>query len=113
MNTIDIYLQYFAAEAVWNGTPRHGAAVRLSAESGEGMIRYSVSVSFFPHEDEEDFRIPADAYSERELYHAKGRRSRKREAAYLDALRETADALAAELGGVIDWERPLIEARYC
>ena len=113
MNTIDVYLQYFAAEAVCNDVLRRAAAVRLTAESGEGMIRYLVSVSFFPHEDEEDFRIPADAYSERELYHAKGRRSRKREAAFLNALREIADALAAELGGTIDWEQPLIEPRYC
>ena len=112
MNCVDVYLQYFAAEAVCNGVPRRGAAVRLTAESGEGMIRYLVSVSFFPHEGAEDFRISYDAAAERELYQAKGRRSRKREAAWLDTLRETANELAAELGGVIDWDEPLIEARY-
>ena len=110
---LNVYEQYFTGEAVCGGVPRRGAAVRLSAEGGEGRIRYCVSVSFFPHEDAEDFRITADAAAERELYAAKGRRSRKREAACLAALRETADALAAELGGVIEWDEPLIEARYC
>lgn len=112
MNAIDVYAQYFAAEAVCAGVPRRGVSVKLTAESGEGMIRYAVSVSFFPHDDEDDFAVSCDAYAERELYHAKGRRSRKREAALLELFRETADTLAGELGGVIFWDKPLIEARY-
>ena len=61
---------------------------------------------------EEDYAISYDAAAERTLYEAKGRRSKKREAALLEKeLRPTLDALAAELGGAIDWERPLRDAR--
>ena len=52
------------------------------------------------------------AAAERTLYEAKGRRSRKREAALLETLRSEIDDLAAGLGGVVFWERPLREARY-
>ena len=43
---------------------------------------------------------------------AKGRRSKKREQSLLETLRKEADALAADLGGRIDWDSPLREARY-
>jgi hypothetical protein len=112
MKVIDIYLQYFSAECEFAGTLRKGAAVRLTAESDAGTIRYSVSVSFFPHADAGDFGISGDAFAERELYSGKGRRSKKREQTYLAALREHADAAAQSLGGVIHWDAPLIEARY-
>ena len=46
------------------------------------------------------------------LYEAKGRRSKKREAALLEGLRGTLDALAAESGGEVFWEKPLIPARF-
>ncbi len=112
MKEIDVYLQYFAAECEFAGTPRKGAAVRLTAVSDAGQIRYTVSVSFFPHEDAEDFRISYDAYAEQLLYEGKGRRSKKREAEYLAKLRESADAAAASLSGTVFWDKPLIEARY-
>ena len=109
---VDIYAQYFGGECVFNGVERHGASVKLTSDSEGGEIRYTVSVSFFPHRDPEDFGISYDAYAERELYHGKGRRSKKREAAMLETFRAEADAAAAELGGTIDWEKPLIEARW-
>jgi hypothetical protein len=108
---IDVYAQYFAGNCVFNGLERHGASVKLTSDSEGGQIRYTVSVSFFPHRDPEDFAISYDAYAEREIYHGKGRRSRKREAAMLETFRAEADAAASELGGTIDWEQPLIEAR--
>ncbi|MBO4384492.1 MAG: hypothetical protein J5854_03640 [Clostridia bacterium] len=109
--TIDVFEQYFKAELTYNGVPRRAAAVKLTSDSEAGSIRYTVSVSFFPHTDDEDFAVSYDAYSEREIFSAKGRRSKKREAAFIDSLRETADAIAAEMGGAISWNEPLIEAR--
>ena len=112
MKVIDVYAQYFAGECVYNEVPRHGASVKLTATSDAGEVSYEVSVSFFPHNDPEDFAISCDAYAAREIYRGKGRRSKKREAAFLETFRQEADAVAAELGGTIDWDRPLIEARW-
>ena len=112
MKTIDVYLQYFKANCVANGVQRNGAAVRLTAESDAGMITYTVSVSFFPHETDDDFRISYDAEAAKTLYQAKGRRSKKREQTeFMPALREHANELAASMNGTVDWESPLIEAR--
>ena len=108
---IDVYSQYFAAKCVYNRRERKGVVVKLTSSSEAGSIRYLVCVSFFPHEDPEDFAISYDAYAEKELYNAKGRRSRKREAGMLAELSVHADELAKSLGGVIDWEKPLGEAR--
>jgi hypothetical protein len=108
----NVYEQYFAAEHPGNGVPRRAARTALTVSSGEGRVRYVASLSFFPHETEEDFRVSWDVYAERELYDAPGRRSKKREAALLAGLRETLDALAAESGGEIRWEQPLIPARF-
>ena len=111
MNDLHVYQQYFAAECEYNGVPRKAAAVSLTASSGVGQIRYSVQITFFPHEDAEDFCITYDACAEETLYDAKGRRSKKREQALLAELRTHADVLAAKLGGSIYWEQPLSDAR--
>lgn len=111
MKTIDVYLCYFGASCVYNGVERRAAAVRLTAESDAGQITYFVSVSFFPHETEDDFGISYDAEASKIIYQAKGRRSKKREAEFLSALEEHANELAGELGGSIDWADPLIEPR--
>lgn len=107
----DVYEQYFKAECVFNGVPRRAASVKLTADSEAGMIRYLVCVSFFPHTDDEDFAISYDAYAEKELFCAKGRRSKKREKAFLEELREIIDGLAAEMGGRVLWDEPLRDAR--
>lgn len=112
MKVINVYDQYFSGHCVFNGVERLGAQVMLIATSEEGTIRYEAAVNFFPHRDEEDYAISGDAYLAKELYFAKGRRSKKREAALLEGFRAEADALAAELGGSIDWEHPLRDARY-
>ncbi|MBQ8922286.1 MAG: hypothetical protein IJ060_09030 [Oscillospiraceae bacterium] len=112
MKTVNVYEQYFRGECSFADVPRHGAQVRLTAESDAGQIRYTVSVNFFPHSDPEDFGITYDAYCETTLYEAAGRRSGKREKAFLEGLRESAEALAGELGGTVFWDEPLIEARY-
>ena len=108
---IDVYQQYYAAEGTFNGRERHGADVKLTSDSEAGQIRYDVSVSFFPHDTEDDFGISYDAYFEETVYEAKGRRSSKREAGLLEHLQKTADRLAEENGGRIFWDQPLREAR--
>ena len=65
---------------------------------------------FFPYRDPEDFVISYDACSSKEIFAAKGRRSKKREEAFLKDLPEYADALATELEGIIFWDKPLREA---
>ena len=112
MSVINVYDQYFSAQCSFNGVERRGVQVLLVATSEEGTIRYEAAVSFFPHRDDEDFAVSYDAYAAKELYHAKGRRSKKREAAYLETIRADADQLASSLGGVIDWDKPLRDARY-
>lgn len=112
MKVINVYDQYFAAQCVFNDVERRGVRVLLVATSEDGMIRYEESVSFFPHVDDEDFAISSDAYAVRELYSAKGRRSKKLEAELMEGFKECADALAASLGGSIDWGKPLRDARY-
>ena len=112
MKVIDIYKQYFNAECVYNGVERKGAVVTLTATSDSGMIKYEVGISFFPHRDAEDYAISYDAYASKEIYNAKGRRSKKREAQYLEEFRKYADELAVEMGGKIFWDKPLRDACY-
>lgn len=112
MKVIDVYKQYFNAECVYNGVERKGAVVTLTATSDSGMIKYEVGISFFPHRDAEDFAISYDAYVSKEIYNAKGRRSKKREAQYLEGFRKYADELAGEICGKIFWDKPLRDACY-
>lgn len=107
-----VYEQYFEASHPGNGLPRHGARAALTVSTGEGQLRYEAQLSFFPHETAEDFRISYDLCSGKLLYEGKGRRSKKREAALLEGLRETLDALAAESRGEVFWGKPLIPARF-
>lgn len=108
---INVYEQYFKADAVFSGVQRNGALVMLVSDSEAGMITYKAAVTFFPHRDEEDFAVSYDAYFEKELYQGKGRRSKKKEAAYLEQLRGVIDELAAENNARVLWEEPLRDAR--
>ena len=110
--TLNVYEQYFAAELVANGVPRHAVLVMLIADSEAGQIRYEVAVTFFPHNDEEDYAISYDAYFSKVVYEAKGRRSKKREQVLMEELRDRIDELAHEVGGVVFWDQPLREARW-
>ena len=112
MKVINVYDQYFSGSCVYQGVERRGVQVMLIATSEEGNIRYEAAVNFFPHRDEEDYAVSGDAYASKELYSGKGRRSRKREAVFLESFRAEADALAGSLGGSIDWAQPLRDARY-
>ena len=67
---IDVYEQYFRAEAEFNGIPRRAAIVKLTSDSEAGNIRYTVSCNFFPFRDDEDFAVSYDAYFEKEIYNA-------------------------------------------
>jgi hypothetical protein len=75
MKVVNVYQQYFSADCMVNGVQRNGGNVMLTATSEEGTIRYDVGISFFPHVDETDFAVSYDAYAERTVYSAKGRRS--------------------------------------
>ena len=110
MKSIDVYEQYFEADYVFNGVRRKGVAVKLTATSEEGMITYTNSVSFFPHEDAEDFRIRYDAYFENEISRNKGRRSKKKDSEYLAEIRKLTEAILPPEAEVY-WDKPLIEAR--
>ena len=109
---INVYAQYFKADAAFSGVQRNGALVMLISDSEAGSITYKAAVSFFPHRDEEDYAISYDAYAAKVLYQASGRRSKKREAEFLPNIPTYADEAAAELGGKIHWDRPLREAQY-
>ena len=112
MKTIDVYKQYFSAECTFNGVERRGAAVWLTAESDSGNIRYEVGVTFFPHQDDEDFGISYDACALKELFSAKGRRSKKKDEQYLAEVQPVANEIAASMNGTIHWDKPLREAQY-
>ena len=111
MSPINVYEQYFSAELEFNGVPRRAALVMLIATSEEGRIKYESTVTFFPHRDEEDFAVSYDAYFSKELFEAKGRRSKKREEALLQEFQQHIDELAQEAGGTVHWDKPLREAR--
>ena len=111
MATVNVYEQYFSAKAEFNGVPRHGALVMLIADSEAGSIRYEAAVSFFPHRDEEDYAVSYDAYFNKVLYEAKGRRSKKREETLLQEFQQNIDTIAQEAGGTVYWDMPLRDAR--
>ena len=116
--TVNVYEQYFAAEGVFSGVERRGALVMLVSNSEAGTICYRAVVTFFPHRDEEDYAVSYDAYFEKELYRAPGRRSKKREAVLLEQLPAEIDALSAAApvtdgtpAACVLWDKPLREAR--
>jgi hypothetical protein len=108
---INVYEQYFKADAVFSDVQRNGALVMLVSDSEAGMISYKAAVSFFPHRDEEDYAVSYDDYHETEIYSAGGRRSKKREKAFLAELPAIIDSLSEEKGAKVFWDRPLREAR--
>ena len=108
---INVYEQYFKADAVFSGVQRKGALVMLVSDSEAGMITYKAAVTFFPHRDEEDYAVSYDAYFEKVIYEGKGRRSKKKEAIYLEQLPEVINQLAEENGAEVCWDKPLREAR--
>ena len=111
MSPVNIYEQYFSAEAEFNGVPRHAALVMLVADSDAGRIKYEAAVTFFPHNDDEDYAVSYDAFLSKVLYEAKGRRSKKREEALMENFQNEIDQLADTIGGKVLWEQPLREAR--
>lgn len=111
MMEINVYSQYFEATATFSGVERWGAWVLLISDSDAGTITYKAAVTFFPHTTPDDFAVSYDAYLEKELYRAPGRRSRKREAALLETLRAEIDALAASHDALVEWTRPLTDPK--
>ena len=112
MKTIDVYKQYFSAECAFNGVERRRAAVWLTAENDNGMIRYEVGVTFFPYRNDEDFAISYDACTLKELLKTQGRRSKKRDEQCLAQVQTVANEIAASMNGTIHWDKPLREAQF-
>lgn len=110
--TTNVYEQYFAAQAEYNGVPRYAALVMLIADSEAGRIRYEAAVTFFPHKTDDDFAVSYDDYFSKVVYENKGRRSKKREQQLLEGLRDHINEMAKEAGGEVFWEQPLREARW-
>ena len=107
---LNVYEQYFEAQGVFSEIERKGALVMLISDSERGMITYKAAVTFFPHRDEEDYAVSYDAYFEKVIYEGKGRRSKKKEAIYLEQLPEVINQLAEENGAEVCWDKPLREA---
>jgi hypothetical protein len=110
--TLNIYSQYFSARLLFNDVPRRAAMVMLVCTSEAGNVQYEAAVTFFPHNDEEDYAVSYDAYFSKVIYEGKGRRSKKREQQLLAEFRDHIDELAQQAGGEVHWEQPLREARW-
>lgn len=111
MAVINVYEQYFEASAVFNEVERHAAKVFLISDSEAGEIRYEAAVTFFPHNDEEDYAVSYDAYFSKVLYEGKGRRSKKKEQEFMEQLHDVIDSLSEKEGAEVFWDRPLREAQ--
>lgn len=111
MFCIDVYSQYFEGHHVANDIERHAVVIQLQATSEEGVIRYEIGANFFPFTDRE-FMITWDDLITEVIYEAPGRRSKKREKAFLEELRPMIDKMLESHDAVVDWDKPLIEARY-
>ena len=111
MAVVNVYERYFEASCEYNGVPRKAALVMLTADSCDGMIRYSVGVTFFPHRDEEDYAVSYDAYEEETLFSGKGRRSKKREEKMLLGFNEVIDRISEKWNGKVFWDKPLRDAQ--
>ena len=107
----NVFERYYKAKANFSGIKRNGALVMLVSDSEAGFITYKAAVTFFAHKDAEDFSVSYDAYFEKELYSAKGRRSKKKEAAFLEELGKVIDGIAKEHDACIIWDEPLTEER--
>ena len=110
--TLNIYSQYFSADLLFNNVQRHAAMVMLICTSEAGNVQYEAAVTFFPHNDEEDYAVSYDAFFSKVVYEGKGRRSKKREQQLLAEFRDHIDELAKQAGGEVHWEQPLREAMW-
>ena len=107
----NVFERYYKAKANFSGVKRNGALVMLLSDSEAGFITYKAAVTFFAHKDAEDFSVSYDAYFEKELYSGKGRRSKKKEAAFLEELGKVIDGIAKEHDACIIWDEPLTDER--
>ena len=103
----DVYSGYYRTEAEHGGVKRNGVLVKLTADSEGGNISYEVSAAFFPHVTDDDFAVSYDMYLSEVIYSAKGRRSKKKEAVFLEDLQKHIDSLSAKAGARVLWEEPL------
>ena len=108
---VNVYERYYKADAVFSGVERKGALVMLISDSEAGSICYKAAVTFFRHRDSEDFAVSYDAYFEKELYSGKGRRSKKKEDAYLEQLQSLIDEMAKAQNAKVFWDEPLTDER--
>lgn len=109
--TVNVYEQYFKADHMFNGVKRRAALVALVSDSCDGMIKYSVTITFFPHKNKEDFAVSYDDYHEKVIFSSKGRRSKKREANLLEGFEGYIEELIKDLSAKVYWDRPITQAR--
>ena len=109
---VKLFSQYFCSEGCLNGTERRGVELNLISDSEAGMITYSAQAVFFPHTDDEDWAVTYDAEKTDIIYSGKGRRNKKKEAAYLEKRIEIFNKIAQDLNMKILWEKPLTEPRF-
>ena len=108
---INVFQRFFEAELEYNGMKRRAASVLLISDSEAGNIKYTAAVAFMPYEDEEDFRVPFDAYFTKTIYEDRGRRSKKKEKQFIEDLQQYIDELATKVEGKVFWDKPLSDER--
>lgn len=108
---IDFYSQYFSASCMFGGTQMNAALVFMQVDSEAGHVTYSVNITFFPHVDSTDFGVNYDSCQTKILFDGKGRRSKKKESAFMESMRGEVDSLADKIGGTVFWDKPLNNAR--
>ncbi len=111
MKVISVYEQYFEAECEYAGEKQRAVVASLVATSDAGQIMYDVKLNFFPYRDETDFVIPFEPCVIKQIYNAKGRRSKKKEEKFLAEFQTHADELATGLGGRVFWDKPIRPAK--
>ena len=113
IDAIDVYSQYFNAHCIYEGKQRNAALVKLTVlKDIEGILSYEVNISFMPYEDEEDFRVPTDAYYSKVIASGSKRRNKNNEKKYIDNIKEEIDSLIKDVDeAVVYWDRPLRQAR--
>ena len=91
MDAIDVLDGAYKARAEYNGIKRKGVIVKLTVESVKGVIRY-------------------DAIFTKTVFEGKGRRSKKREAAFIARLKDTVGEMLENEDAEIFWDE---EIRPC
>ena len=111
MDDLNIYEQYFEAEGTFNGVPRHGAKVMIIASKEDNVLKYDAAVTFFPHNEADDFGVSYDAYFSKTIYKTEGRRSKKKEETLMIPFKNALGEICREQKAKVFWDKPLTQPR--